>query len=135
MVLRGLPDDRQTVRTLKALAHPKRFQMFQEIAAAGELSCGQIGDRFPLSQPTISHHLKILHEAGLLAVREQGQHHFISVNRALVSNVLRMLQDRLAPESSDRATESRQTRRGHPLRRTGRKRRRDGARRSRAVRQ
>ena len=126
-----VPDDRQTVRTLKALAHPKRFQMFQEIAAAGELSCGQIGEKFPLSQPTISHHLKILHEAGLLAVREQGQHHFISVNRTLVRNVLGMLQDRLASESSGRSSEPRMTRRGDPLRRTRSKRRGNGTGRSR----
>ena len=112
-------DDRQTVRTLKALEHPKRFQMFQEIAAAGELSCGQIGERFPLSQPTISHHLKILHEAGLLTVREQGQHHFISVNRTLVGNVLEWLQDRLGSGISGRSSESRKTARGHPLRGVG----------------
>ena len=80
---------------MKALADPKRFQMLREIAAAGELSCSQIGKRFPLAQPTISHHLKILHDASVLKVREEGQHHIISVNRDLVRNVLEMLPKRL----------------------------------------
>lgn len=72
-------DDDDRIRVLKALAHPKRFRMIQEIAAAGELSCGQIGERFPLSQPTISHHLRILNDAGLLVVRRAGQHAFVSL--------------------------------------------------------
>jgi ArsR family transcriptional regulator, arsenate/arsenite/antimonite-responsive transcriptional repressor len=88
-------DDKQMARVLKALADPRRFQMVQAIAAAGELSCGQVCQRFPLSQPAISHHLKILHDADLLVVREQGQRRFISVNRALLQSVLRLLSNRL----------------------------------------
>jgi DNA-binding transcriptional ArsR family regulator len=87
--------DKQMVRVLKALADPKRFQMVRRIAAAGELSCGQVCQRFPLSQPAISHHLKILHDAELLVVREQGQHRFISVNRPLLQSVMRLLSNRL----------------------------------------
>jgi ArsR family transcriptional regulator, arsenate/arsenite/antimonite-responsive transcriptional repressor len=88
-------NDRQSVRVLKALADPKRFQMFKAIAAAGELSCTQIGMRFRLAQPTISHHLKVLHDASLLEVREEGQMHFISVNREVVRSVLGTLPKRL----------------------------------------
>ena len=99
---RTLEDDR-IVRVLKALGDPKRFHMFQEIAEAGELSCSQIGKRFPLSQPTISHHLKILHDAGVLVVREQGQRHFISVNQGLVEGVLELLPRRLASRRNGRA--------------------------------
>lgn len=94
---------------LKALADPKRFQMMQEVAAAGELSCGQLGERFPLAQPTISHHLKILSDAGLLVVREKGQHHFISLDRALISSILDLLPKRLAHGSA------KQVRRGRKL--------------------
>jgi len=78
---------------LKALADPKRFQMLE--AAAGELSCSQIGKRFPVAQPTISHHLKILYDAGLLEVREEGKLHFISVNQDMVRSVLGMQPKRL----------------------------------------
>ncbi|MBI3185731.1 MAG: helix-turn-helix transcriptional regulator [Myxococcales bacterium] len=80
-------DDGKLVRVLKALADPQRFRMVQEIAAAGELSCGQVAARFSLSQPTISHHLRILGDAGVISVRHDAQHHFISVDRKLLDEV------------------------------------------------
>src|SRR5438105_9346002 len=62
-------DDGVLVRVLKALADPTRFRMVQEIAAAGELTCGQVAGHFDVSQPTISHHLKILSDAGIIQTR------------------------------------------------------------------
>ena len=82
---------------LKALGDTRRLQMAQEIAAAGELSCGQVAERFDLSQPTISHHLRILADAGVLTVREAGQHRFISVNRRLIRELALLLPARLTP--------------------------------------
>jgi DNA-binding transcriptional ArsR family regulator len=87
--------DPQLIRTLKALADPTRFRMVQEIAAAGELSCGAVAERFDVSQPTISHHLKVLMEAGLLVQRTEGKHHFTSVDRALVATIVAILPARL----------------------------------------
>jgi ArsR family transcriptional regulator len=93
----GEPSDRELVRALKALADPMRFRMVQEIAEAGELSCGQVAEKFDVSQPTISHHLKILLDAGLLVQRTEGKHHYTSVNRALVSTIVAVLPKRLSP--------------------------------------
>jgi ArsR family transcriptional regulator len=90
-------DDARLVRALKALADPKRFRMVRELATAGELSCGQVGERFSLSQPAISHHLRILVDAGLLVMRNEGQHHFISVNQDTVREISALLPARLAP--------------------------------------
>jgi ArsR family transcriptional regulator len=86
--------DGALLRVLKALAEPRRLRMVQELAAAGELTCSQIGEHFPISQPTISHHLKILHDAGLLIVRREGQHVFVSVNQELLDRVLQPLPTR-----------------------------------------
>jgi DNA-binding transcriptional ArsR family regulator len=88
-------DDRTLVKVFKALADAKRFRMLREVAATGELSCGQLAGRFKLSQPTVSHHLKLLAEAGLLRMRRQAQHRFISVNRKLVKEALSSLPARL----------------------------------------
>jgi DNA-binding transcriptional ArsR family regulator len=89
--------DREIVRALKALADPARFRMVQEIAAVGELTCGQVADRFDVSQPTISHHLKILVDAGVLVMRSEGRHHVTSVNHTLLDNLRHLLGVRLAP--------------------------------------
>jgi ArsR family transcriptional regulator len=96
-------DDAAVVKVLKALAHPKRFQMVQSIASAGELSCGQIGDRFSFAQPTISHHLKILADAGVLVARRSAQHCYLSVNRELVDVASRVLPARLGSRAGGAA--------------------------------
>lgn len=103
-------DDHRIVRVLKALADRGRFRMVQEIAAAGELSCGQVGERFDLAQPTVSHHLKILADAGVLLVRREGQHSIISVNRELLDEVAVLLPRRL--RTTARAASSRPRREG-----------------------
>jgi len=58
---------------LKALADPTRLEILRVVAAQSGAVCAcDIVDRFDLSQPTISHHLKILRDAGLLASRRNG---------------------------------------------------------------
>ena len=65
-------NDDEIVRALRALADTTRFRMVKEIAAAEELSCGEVQECFGLAQPTISHHLKILREAGLVESSRRG---------------------------------------------------------------
>src|SRR5712664_1918592 len=104
---RRVMDASALANALKALGDTRRPQMAQEIAAAGELSCGQVKALFHLSQPTISHHLRILADAGVLKVREAGQHRFISVNLDL--DLIREIADVL-PASVD-ATPARKRKR------------------------
>lgn len=88
-------EDRALVRALKALGDPTRFRMMQEIATAGELSCGEVAELFDVSQPTISHHLAILIEAGVLLARQDGKHRFTSVNAPLLRRIGALLPARL----------------------------------------
>ena len=90
-------DDRALVRALRALGDSTRFRMVQEIAAAGELCCGEVAERFDVTQPTISHHLKVLCVAGVLSVRNQGKHRYTSINQPLLSSLANMLPARLMP--------------------------------------
>jgi ArsR family transcriptional regulator, arsenate/arsenite/antimonite-responsive transcriptional repressor len=101
--------DTETIKALKAIAHPTRFQMVQEVAAAGELTCGQLGERFKLAQPTISHHLKLLADSGVLLMRREAQHGIITVNRALVAELLGALPERLAPAAARASVRARKT--------------------------
>ena len=90
-------DARALAQALKALGDATRLRMAQEIAAAGELSCGQVTERFDLSQPTISHHLRILVDAGVLTVREAGQRRFIAINQRVIRELALLLPARLTP--------------------------------------
>jgi len=97
--------DRELIRALKALADPTRFRMVQEIAESGELSCGEVTERFDVSQPTISHHLKILVDVGLLVQRTEGKQHYTSVDRARLNGLLALLPKRLSPAASKKPPE------------------------------
>lgn len=59
---------------LKALADPVRLRLLSLVAsyAEQEACVCDLNDAFSLSQPTISHHLKVLHEAGLLERSKRG---------------------------------------------------------------
>ena len=114
-------NDGRLVRVLRALADPKRFRMVQEIAAAGELSCGELGEKFDLSQPTISHHLKILTDSGVVAVRREAQHAFISVNQPLLYEVTALLTTRLVRLRRPRTAGGAPSRRDRAARKAGRR--------------
>lgn len=64
----------QVAPLLKALADPVRLRLMSLVAscAGGEACVCDLTDAFDLSQPTISHHLKVLHEAGLLDREKRG---------------------------------------------------------------
>jgi ArsR family transcriptional regulator, arsenate/arsenite/antimonite-responsive transcriptional repressor len=64
----------QVAPLLKALADPVRLRLMSLVAshAGGEACVCDLNDAFDLSQPTISHHLKVLHEAGLLDRSKRG---------------------------------------------------------------
>lgn len=73
-------DSEQLVKVAKALSDPTRFAIFQAIADSDEICCGELAKRWTVTQATVSHHLKVLADAGLISVRPQGQFHFYRAN-------------------------------------------------------
>jgi ArsR family transcriptional regulator, arsenate/arsenite/antimonite-responsive transcriptional repressor len=64
----------QVAPLLRALADPVRLRLMSLVTShpGGEACVCDLTSAFDLSQPTISHHLKVLHEAGLLAREKRG---------------------------------------------------------------
>ena len=64
----------QVAPLLKALADPVRLRLLSLVASreGGEACVCDLNDAFELSQPTISHHMKVLHEAGLVDRDKRG---------------------------------------------------------------
>ena len=64
----------QVAPLLKALADPVRLRLMSLVASreGGEACVCDLNDAFDLSQPTISHHLKVVHEAGLVDRDKRG---------------------------------------------------------------
>lgn len=57
----------------RVLADPTRFEIFQQIAAGRCLACADLRERFDITAPTISHHLKELESAGLIESERAGK--------------------------------------------------------------
>jgi ArsR family transcriptional regulator len=76
----------RVVSVAKALSDPSRIEMIRFLARQdGPLCACDIVERFDLSQPTVSHHLKILKEAGLLRGTRDGLFAFYEVEPAGVA--------------------------------------------------
>jgi DNA-binding transcriptional ArsR family regulator len=58
--------------TFTALADPTRRQIIESLAA-GETSFGELADKFEMSRPAVSQHLKVLRDAGIVASRADAQ--------------------------------------------------------------
>ena len=68
------PPSADFFRIAKALADPQRQELLEKIARAGEMSCTALVGMCPVSQATVSHHLKELVNAGLVERRKEGQY-------------------------------------------------------------
>ena len=69
----------------KALSHPARLTILQTLALRGACICGEIVDVMPLSQATVSQHLKILKNAGLVTGEIDGQRSCYCINTKNIS--------------------------------------------------
>jgi ArsR family transcriptional regulator len=66
--------DRSEIEKIsKALADKTRLKIFEAISATERMTCGEIVSMRGVTPATVSHHLKILSEAGLIDCRREGQ--------------------------------------------------------------
>jgi ArsR family transcriptional regulator, arsenate/arsenite/antimonite-responsive transcriptional repressor len=66
-------DRSQIEKISKALGDETRLRIFEAISSGRQMSCGDIVSMRGVTPATVSHHLKILSEAGLIACRRDGQ--------------------------------------------------------------
>jgi len=72
----------------KALNDPTRREIL-EILKAGDLTAGEIADRFDISKPSISHHLDLLRQADLVVSVKEGQFITYSINTTVMDEMLK----------------------------------------------
>jgi DNA-binding transcriptional ArsR family regulator len=66
-------EPRELDRTFAALADPTRREILK-LLTSGEVAAGKLAERFPISAPAISRHLRVLEKAGLIGRRVDGKH-------------------------------------------------------------
>lgn len=68
-------------KAMSAVADPYRMSILQELAEKGEIRCCDVVDLTGLSQPTCSHHIKLLADSELIDCRKQGRNNIFTLNK------------------------------------------------------
>lgn len=68
----GVVKELAATQIAKALREPNRFSIYRQISEGDEVCCGEVCDRHPLSPGTVSHHLKVLTNLGLVTSHKKG---------------------------------------------------------------
>ncbi len=64
--------DEEVAQIGKAFGDPNRLAIYTQIAQSDELFCGEMHAKHVISPPTLSHHLKVLTDLGLITFRKDG---------------------------------------------------------------
>ena len=80
--------DKQLIEVLSVLSESVRFKILSLISSKGELTAKDILSEFDFTQPTLSHHMSCLKEAGLVNVERRGRFAYYSVNKGTIDLVL-----------------------------------------------
>lgn len=78
-------------KACKALSHPARLRILQTLAQRGTCICGEIVEVLPLSQATVSQHLKVLREAGLITGETAGPKSCYCIDTAAMTSLRKQI--------------------------------------------
>jgi ArsR family transcriptional regulator, arsenate/arsenite/antimonite-responsive transcriptional repressor len=94
----------QVSTLLKALADPARLRLMSLITSheGGEACVCDLNDAFDLSQPTISHHLKVLYEAGLLDREKRGVWVYYTARTDVLTSLVKLISPARTPTKTGR---------------------------------
>jgi len=79
--------DQELALLAKALGHPARVRILRLLLSRETCFCGELVDELPLAQATVSQHLKVLTDAGLITVKNQGARTCYCVRRARIAEL------------------------------------------------
>jgi len=78
-------------RAMRALGDPFRWDLVQLLAERGEVGLSELAPEVALGKSTVSYHLRLLREAHLITVRNDGRNRFVQLDRAQVDVVVTMM--------------------------------------------
>ena len=86
-----------TSKMLKAVSDPKRLRIV-DMLSCGELCACVILESFHITQPTLSHDMRVLAEAGLVLSRREGKNIYYSLNLPMLEQLLSTLGTMIRPK-------------------------------------
>lgn len=96
-------------KEFKALASTPRRRILNHLSG-GPMTVGEIAERFEMAMPSISKHLSVLHDAGLVHQQKRGQHIIYSIAADNLANSLYSFLTPFCPEARKLATARKQQR-------------------------
>lgn len=87
--MKKMDADERLALQLRALAHPARLALVRELSRRDSCSCGALVSALPLAQSTVSEHLRVLKEAGLIAGRVDGPRSCYELDRSSATQLVR----------------------------------------------
>ena len=79
---------REFLAISKALSDPRRYAILRKIASGQECTCMHLRRAFPISAATLSHHMKELESAGLIAIAREGKFAYPTFRREVWESYL-----------------------------------------------
>ncbi|BAH55446.1 ArsR/SmtB family transcription factor [Rhodococcus opacus] len=98
----------KVARIARILADPMRLHLLTIIARAGEISCTHLVDDADVGPSTVSYHVKMLTEAGLVTVTIDGRHRYVRFERETLCRFIEIITPRSTmthPTSADEPDE------------------------------
>jgi len=86
-------DDVEVARIFHALAHPIRLRIVRLLLEGEAWACHEIVDRLPIAQSTVSQHLKVLRNAGIVSDSSNGTGRHYKFQEGAMDKVRRYLKD------------------------------------------
>lgn len=96
-----MSEDGTFTRFLEAVSDPIRMQIVFLLHDQAQLNVGEIARQFRISRPAISHHLRVLKDAGIVLNEKRGQEVYYWLDSQRMVTALRALADKLERSASD----------------------------------
>lgn len=88
-------------KAFKALADPTRREILN-LLRRGEMTAGDLAERFDMTKPSMSHHFSVLKEADLLTSRREGQTIWYGLNTTVVQDLMAWAMDLIGGDAKDK---------------------------------
>jgi ArsR family transcriptional regulator len=97
-------------QAFKAIADPTRREILR-LLRRGEMTAGDLAERFDMTKPTMSHHFAVLKEADLLTSRREGQTIWYGLNTTVVQDLMAWAMDliRSSEDGDERPAKRKET--------------------------
>lgn len=91
-----------TSLVLKAMADQKRIKII-DLLSNGSMCACKVLEHFDFTQPTLSHHMKVLEQAGIITVSKQSQWHYYTLRDDFVAEFMGSMTELFKKKSNEEA--------------------------------